>query len=114
MPQWTACVRVESVYHRVDIVFEREGERLLVNKTATEYQALIDKLLTIVYGTLGRFQARIVGADGPTVYVCTSSRDADAFCAATCTPLVLEDDIIRMAVTQSSPFLAALMTVPGP
>lgn len=53
---------------------EHDGERVPVNRSALEYQAVLDKLLVVVFGTIGRFPARVVGANGSTVYVCTSSR----------------------------------------
>ena len=45
-----------------------------MTRPALECQAVIDKLLVAVFGTIGRFPARVVGVDTNTVYVYTSQR----------------------------------------
>lgn len=51
-----------------------DGERVPVTRSALECQAVIDKLLVAVFGTIGRFPARVVGVDTNTAYVHTSQR----------------------------------------
>ena len=46
----------------------------MIDRSTSEYQDLIDKLLAVIFGTIGGFPARVVGAHGSTVYVCTSSK----------------------------------------